>query len=148
MKLHPKQRAGAAVPPRMSASEGLRLLPPMNQETHVRSVAVLLFLLTLAAVIFGGLNFTKEREFAVPDDGAWWIEHDGNLVADRVDPSGPAAKAGVKAGDQLVSVNGSEDPRHRWPGTATVPYRHLVEGQLLACSELGSSGFGSHSRPG
>jgi len=107
-KLLPKPREGAAVPRRVSASEGSRLLPPMNQETHVRSVAVLLFLLTLASVIFGGLNFVKERQFAVPDDGAWWIEHGGTLVADRVDPNGPASKAGVKAGDRLVSVNGYE----------------------------------------
>src|SRR5208283_3161902 len=30
------------------------------------------------------------------------------LVADRVDPNGPGAKAGIKADDQLVSINGQE----------------------------------------
>src|SRR6202451_3935641 len=80
----------------------------MNRESQARFVAVLLFLLTVAAVVFAGFNFQKERDSAVPDDGVWWVEHDGQLVADRVDPNGPGARAGVKAGDQLVSVNGQE----------------------------------------
>lgn len=80
----------------------------MNRESQVRFVAVLLFLLTVAAVVFAGFNFQKERDSAVPDDGVWWVEHGGQLVADRVDPNGPGAKAGIKAGDQLVAVNGQE----------------------------------------
>ncbi|PYX52102.1 MAG: histidine kinase, partial [Acidobacteria bacterium] len=80
----------------------------MNRESQVRFVAVLLFLLTVAAVIFAGFNFQKERDSAVPDDGVWWIEHDGRLLADRVDPNGPGAKAGVKPNDQLIAVNGQE----------------------------------------
>jgi two-component system NtrC family sensor kinase len=80
----------------------------MNRESQARSVAVLLFILTLFAVVFAGFNFQKERDSAGPDDGAWWLERDGHLVADRLDPNGPAARAGVKVGDQLVSVNGQE----------------------------------------
>ena len=80
----------------------------MNRESQARFVAVLLFLLTVAAVVFAGFNFQKERESAVPDDGVWWVEHNGSLVADRVDPNGPGAKAGIKPDDKLVSVNGQE----------------------------------------
>jgi hypothetical protein len=80
----------------------------MNRESQVRFVAIVLFLLTVAAVVFAGFNFQKERESAVPDDGVWWIEHNGQLVADRVDANGPGAKAGIKADDKLVSVNGQE----------------------------------------
>jgi len=80
----------------------------MNRESQARFVAVVLFLLTVAAVVFAGFNFQKERESAVPDDGVWWVEHNGHLVADRVDPNGPGAKAGIKADDQLVSVNSQE----------------------------------------
>jgi two-component system NtrC family sensor kinase len=80
----------------------------MNRESQARFVAVLLFLLTVAAVVFAGFNFQKERTSAVPDDGVWWVEHDGRLVADRVDPHGPGAKAGIKIDDQLVSINGQE----------------------------------------
>jgi two-component system NtrC family sensor kinase len=84
--------------------------PPkaMNRDSQVRSVAVLLFLLTVAAVIFAGFNFNAEWKYLVPDDGVWWVEHDGRLTADRVDPNGPGAKSGIKPGDQLVSINGQE----------------------------------------
>jgi len=81
---------------------------PMNRESQARFVAVLLSLLTVAAVVFAGFNFVKERDSAVPDDGVWWIERGGHLIADRVDPHGPGAKAGVKAGDELVAVNGQD----------------------------------------
>ena len=81
---------------------------PMNRESQVRFVAVLLFLMTVAAVLFAGFNFDAELKSAVPDDGVWWIEHGGRLTADRVDPNGPGAKSGIKPGDQLVSINGEE----------------------------------------
>ncbi|MEY2393724.1 MAG: two-component system, NtrC family, sensor kinase [Acidobacteriaceae bacterium] len=83
-------------------------LKPMNRESQVRSVAVLLFLLTVAAVLSAAFNFKSEWKFLAPYDGVWWVEHDGRLTADRVDPSGPGAKGGVKSGDQLVAVNGQE----------------------------------------
>ncbi|HME36433.1 MAG TPA: ATP-binding protein [Candidatus Sulfotelmatobacter sp.] len=80
----------------------------MNRESQARFVAVLLFLLTVAAVVFAGFNFQTEQNSTAPDDGVWWVEHNGRLVADRVDPNGPGAKAGIKADDQLVSINGQE----------------------------------------
>ncbi len=80
----------------------------MNRESQARSVAVLLFLLTVAAVVFAGFNFAKERQSAVPDDGVWWVEHDGKLIADRVDPHGMGAQAGIKPNDQLVAINGQD----------------------------------------
>jgi two-component system, NtrC family, sensor kinase len=83
-------------------------LKPMNRESQARFVAVLLFLLTVAAVVFAGFNFTKERQSAAPADGVWWVEHDGKLIADRVDPHGMGAQAGIKPNDQLVSVNGQD----------------------------------------
>ena len=81
---------------------------PMNRESQVRSVAVLLFLLTVAAVVFAAFNFNAEWRFLVPDDGVWWVEHGGRLTADRVERTGPGAKSGIKPGDQLVSINGQE----------------------------------------
>ena len=78
----------------------------MNRESQVRSVAVLLFLLTVAAVVFAGFNFRKENEFSAPDDGVSWFENAGSLTADRVEPNGPAAKSGIKSGDRLTAVNG------------------------------------------
>jgi len=80
----------------------------MNRESQLRFVAVLLSLLTVAAVVFAGFNFQTERKVTAPDDGVAWVERNGRLVADEVEPNGPAAKAGIKPGDQLVSVNGQD----------------------------------------
>jgi two-component system, NtrC family, sensor kinase len=81
---------------------------PMNRESQSRFVAVLLFVLTVAAVVFAGFNFQKEKQWSEPVDGVWWVERGGYLVADRVDAAGQGAKAGIKSGDQLVSINGSD----------------------------------------
>jgi len=80
----------------------------MNRESQVRFVAVLLFLLTVAAVVFAGFNVNAEWKFLVPDDGVWWVENGGRLTADRVEPNGPGDKSGIKPGDQLISINGQE----------------------------------------
>src|SRR5258708_17643052 len=96
------------VDPRLTSPLAGTPLKPMNRESQVRSVAVLLFLLTVAAVVFAGFNFNAEWKFQVPDDGVWWVEHAERLTADRVEPSRPGAKSGIKPGDQLVSINGQE----------------------------------------
>jgi two-component system NtrC family sensor kinase len=80
----------------------------MNRESQVRFVAVLLFVLTVAAVVFAGFNFQTELKIAVPYDGVWWVEQGGHLTADRVDPNGPGARGGIKPGDQLISVDDQE----------------------------------------
>jgi two-component system, NtrC family, sensor kinase len=82
--------------------------PPksMNRESQARFVAVVLFLLTVAAVVFAGFNFQAERKVTAPDDGVDWVEHNGRLLADQVEADGPGAKAGIKTGDELTAVNG------------------------------------------
>src|SRR5215470_6673877 len=80
-------------------------LRPMNRDFQLRFTAGLLILLTTAAVILACINFQKEAEFQIPYDGVAWMEHNGNLLADRVDFSGPGARAGIKEGDALVAVN-------------------------------------------
>jgi len=79
---------------------------PMNREFQARFTVILLGLLTFAAAIFAGYNFRLEHQSAIPDDGAWWMERNGQVVADRLDPNGPAALAGVRSGDVVVSING------------------------------------------
>ncbi|HTT23466.1 MAG TPA: ATP-binding protein [Candidatus Sulfotelmatobacter sp.] len=78
----------------------------MNRESQTRFIAILLFLLTVAAVVFAAFNFQSERKVTAPDDGVKWVEQGGVLIADDVDPDGPGEKAGIKPGDQLISVNG------------------------------------------
>jgi two-component system NtrC family sensor kinase len=81
---------------------------PMNRESQSRFVAIVLFLLTVAAGIFAGFNFQAERKVTAPDDGILWAETGGRLVAEHIQPGGSGAKAGVKVGDELVAVNGQE----------------------------------------
>ena len=83
------------------------LLPsrPMNKDLQIRFTAILLTLLTAAGMVLAWINFQKEREFQVPYDGAWWVERGGELVAEQVQPAGPAERAGVKTGDQLSAVD-------------------------------------------
>ena len=96
----------------------------MNRESQIRSVAVILFLLTVAAVLFAGFNLKSEWKFLVPDDGVWWVEHGGQLSADRVEDGGPGARSGIKPGDKLISINGQEV--HNMSGLERQLYRNGV----------------------
>jgi len=77
----------------------------MTRDLQIRFSGILLALCTLAAVVFAWINFQKDRQFAAPYDGVWWVERQDHLVAERVDPEGPAEKAGIKRGDELLQVN-------------------------------------------
>src|SRR5512146_2537497 len=95
-------------PEQIPAPTGRGRVPPhrpMTKDTQVRFVAVVLALVTVAAGVFGWINFQKERQFETPYDGVWWVEHHGQLRAQQVDPEGPGAKAGIKEGDILASIN-------------------------------------------
>ena len=76
----------------------------MRKDSLIRVSAVVLALLTAATIVFAGINFQKENHYLTPEDGAWWLEHDGTLVAQRLAPGGPAEKAGIKVGDRLLSA--------------------------------------------
>ena len=90
------QRTGVSAPPAQ----------PMNREFQARFTVIVLGLLTVAAVVFATFNYKLEHQSAIPDDGVWWLEKNGKVFADRLDPSGPAAVAGIRNGDVVVSVNG------------------------------------------
>ena len=77
----------------------------MNREFQSRFIAAFLFVLTAAAIILGWINFRKESQYVPPYDGVWWLERNGNIVAKRVDATGPGAQAGIVAGDQLLAVD-------------------------------------------
>ena len=93
---------------RQQDSRSLRVAEParrMNKDFQNRFVAILLALLTAAAVVYAGFNLQAERQFQVPDDGVWWFEHQGRLTADRIDAGGPGTRAGIKLGDQLTAID-------------------------------------------
>src|SRR6202142_1877785 len=78
----------------------------MNREFQARFTAILLALLTVAAILFAGFNYKIKHQSAIPDDGAWWMERNGHLVAYRLETGGPAERAGIRRGDAVVSING------------------------------------------
>src|ERR1700739_3504971 len=86
--LNPDRRrpAGRAVAPTFQ---------PMNREFQARFTVILLTILTVAAVVFAGYNYRIEHQSAIPDDGAWWLERHGQIVADRLYPGGPPAAGGL-----------------------------------------------------
>src|SRR5207302_7453932 len=66
---------------------------------------VLVFL-TVAAVIFGIINFQQRLSFDVPDDGVSWTDSERGTLAMYVTPNSPGERAGIKSGDELVSIDG------------------------------------------
>ena len=78
----------------------------MDRDFQVRFTAVLLVLLTAAAITLAGISFRKGNQYATPYDGVLWMEHGQNLVADRVDADSPGTRAGIKVGDRVVAVDG------------------------------------------
>ena len=79
----------------------------MNRDFQIRFTAGFLVLLTAAAVTLGWINFRKERQSGslAPYDGVWWIEREGKIVAERVDPRGPGAQAGIRRGDRVAAID-------------------------------------------
>ncbi|HWF02741.1 MAG TPA: ATP-binding protein [Candidatus Angelobacter sp.] len=78
----------------------------MRKDSLTRFSAIALALLTATTVVFAVINWQKEQEYVTATDGAWWKEDHGALLAKGVIPNGPADKAGIKVGDQLLRVNG------------------------------------------
>jgi two-component system NtrC family sensor kinase len=77
-----------------------------TENLGTRLGAVILVLATLGAVVFGVINFQQRMAFEVPDDGASWVGQNQGVQAAYVEPNSPADRAGIKAGDQLVAING------------------------------------------
>ncbi|HEY6253330.1 MAG TPA: ATP-binding protein [Candidatus Angelobacter sp.] len=77
----------------------------MRKDFQIRVSALVLALITLAAVVFAGINFWKEGQYPVPSDGASWIESGDGLRAVDLAPGGPAENAGIQPGDQLLAVD-------------------------------------------
>jgi len=104
----------------------------MNRDFQIRFTAILLALLTTAAVVYAGYNLSAERQFQVPDDGVWWVEHQAKLTADRVDAGGPGVHHRDQRDDhglqqvsgqrRLHAARGGECPEQRaQPADQAVP---------------------------
>jgi PAS domain S-box-containing protein len=64
----------------------------------------LVLAVTSVLLVLAGLNVVRKSRFELLEDGVFWEEASGRLLARRVDPEGPAARAGLEKGDVLVLV--------------------------------------------
>jgi two-component system NtrC family sensor kinase len=77
-----------------------------SQSVGSRVGAIVLVLLTIAAIIFGIINFQQRLSFDVPDDGVSWTDSEQGIEAIFVAPNSPGERAGIRSGDVLVSIEG------------------------------------------
>ncbi len=94
------------LPHRISLPSTRQSALPMNRDFQIRFTAGFLALFTVAAITLAWINFQKENQFVAPYDGVSWVEHNGGVFADRVEPAGPGKRAGIERGDQLLAANG------------------------------------------
>ncbi|HXK11728.1 MAG TPA: ATP-binding protein [Vicinamibacteria bacterium] len=73
---------------------------------RLKNTLVVLAGLALAAL--GVYNIVLKATWTLMDDGVFWRQAPQGLVASRLDPGGPAARAGVHEGDILLAVDGEE----------------------------------------
>ncbi len=119
-------------------------VPSMSDSLRMRFGAVVLALLTLAAVVFAVLNFQQNSRVTLPQDGATWMDTAQGVVASHVAPDSSAAKAGIEKGDILESIRGqavtrgSEVPRILWRAGlwSEVPYRIRRAGETFTVSVI------------
>ena len=82
----------------------------MLQELKFQLSTAILTILTVAAAVSAGINFSQQFRFHLPDDGVTWVDHAGpngisTVQAFRVAPDSGADNAGVRTGDILRKIN-------------------------------------------
>ncbi|MBI4875754.1 MAG: PAS domain S-box protein [Acidobacteria bacterium] len=76
------------------------------KELKVQLANALLVVLTVAAVIAAGINFQQQNAFRLPEDGVTWVDRPAGVAALDVVPGGQGERAGLRAGDVLLRING------------------------------------------
>jgi two-component system NtrC family sensor kinase len=72
----------------------------------MKNAVVIAIAVALAAL--GVYNIVLKATWTLLDDGVFWKDAPQGVVAARIAPGGPAALAGVREGDVLVSIDGEE----------------------------------------
>ena len=80
------------------------------RELKDQFIGALLVIITAAAAIAAALNFQQQNKFHLADDGVTWMDRaqkDGSTKVEAlyIAPGAPAEKAGVRAGDILISIS-------------------------------------------
>jgi two-component system, NtrC family, sensor kinase len=76
------------------------------RELRQQFVNALLAVMTVTALIAAVLNFQQQGKYRLPVDGVTWVDDAalGHPVAALVDEGSPAARAGIRVGDTLLSI--------------------------------------------
>ncbi len=78
----------------------------MFQELKFQLSTAILTILTIAAMASAVINYQQQHKFRLADDGAVWVDRGHRVEALHIQSDGPAAKAGLKTGDTLLTING------------------------------------------
>ncbi len=76
------------------------------KELKNQLASALMVILTVAAVISAGINFQQQKKFRLPEDGVTWVDRPKGVEALHIEPRSQAEKAGLRAGDFLLRING------------------------------------------
>jgi len=77
------------------------------RELRLQFAVALLLIATVAAVIAASINFQQQARFRLPEDGVVWVDRPEGVCALHVPAGSPGAKAGIRPGDRLLSINAS-----------------------------------------
>lgn len=87
------------------------------KELKAQIVNALLVILTVGAVICAAINYQQQRRYALPDDGATWMEAPADRPGDPprvtavyLSRGGPAEIAGIRKGDVLHRIGTAVNP--------------------------------------
>ena len=68
---------------------------------------LLLTALSLLCAALAIVNLREQRAYQLPSDGVFWTATPDGVVAQAVDPQGPAQAVGIRPADVLVGLDSS-----------------------------------------
>jgi two-component system NtrC family sensor kinase len=78
----------------------------VRRESRLRTIALVLALATLTAVVLAGVNFVQRARYVRPYDGIDWDRTADGVLARIVWQDTPGDRAGIRPGDILLTING------------------------------------------
>ncbi len=102
---------------------------PAAMEWQVRMRTTLPVAVAAALLLLGLANIVQRATRDDVEDGVLWVQRSTGVVAAEVDPGSPAARAGVRAGDVVLAVDGqaieAREDVHAIQQTANRGTRHV-----------------------
>ncbi|MGH9452602.1 MAG: ATP-binding protein [Terriglobia bacterium] len=79
----------------------------MNKVITPRFTTLILCLMSVFLIVLGWINFQQRLRYQAPSDGVSWLDSPKGVKAWIVTAAGPGARAGIREGDILQSINGN-----------------------------------------